>query len=164
MELKEILQQQAEKTGAAPDSLRLDESGICRFVLNETTLLTVERVAEEQAFYLYGIIDTIFPGEGEGLFAEILEANLFNKETGGATLAFAWVLSSGPEPGGGAAARLAAAGLDFPLSNAWRKSSADNLPAGFVSLAGPAPAAWLSKTTVFSLAGASSKITVFSSL
>lgn len=86
MKLEEILEEQA-KMMKMP-GLRLDELGACHFVVNETTAVTIEKSLDGRSFYLHALVATVLAGEDESLFAELLEANLFGKETGAATLAY----------------------------------------------------------------------------
>ena len=68
-------------------SLRLDENGQCRLVFDEKTVVDVEQDEAAGRLHLYSVLGRL-PHEGrEALYEQLLEANLFGRDTGGAVLA-----------------------------------------------------------------------------
>lgn len=84
MTLEEILTHLSKKLNT---SLKLDANGVCRFFIQEKQALSLEK-AQENSFYLYAICGQVPLQNNEQVFPELLEANLFQKETGVSYLAY----------------------------------------------------------------------------
>jgi hypothetical protein len=68
--------------------LTLDDLDVCHLLVNDTTRVTFELDQEQKYFYLYTIIGIIPEDKTELVLKDAMQANLFGKETGFATLGF----------------------------------------------------------------------------
>lgn len=83
MHIDDLLRILSARTGA---DMALNEHGACRLVFDENVVVDMEADEVDDTVYLY----TSFPlpaGEREPLYADLLKANLFGFEAGGAAFA-----------------------------------------------------------------------------
>ena len=84
MHLKDLIMEYGQEKGNS--TVRLDETGHCHLLINNEITLSFEVDEEKNRFYMYALVGMVGPQYREKLFEEILSADLYNKETGGATL------------------------------------------------------------------------------
>jgi hypothetical protein len=84
MEIQDLLNELGQQTGLG--SLRLNEQRVCRLVFDDRLTVDIEALADNQRFFIHAVVGQA-PVEGrEAAFAELLAANLFGQDTGGACL------------------------------------------------------------------------------
>ena len=88
MDTDTLLQPLAERLGL--EALDFDDRGTCSLVFDERFTITLELDDEEQMLYLYSTLGKAPEDLIDQLtcFAALLQANLFGRGTGGASLAF----------------------------------------------------------------------------
>jgi len=69
--------------------LELDESGVCRLLINDSCVVSLEQSLDGQGFYLYATVGSIPLGQEKKFGMMALTGNLFGKETGKSSLGFA---------------------------------------------------------------------------
>jgi len=90
MELPALLDEFGRTAGLG--RVALNDEGVCRLVLDEDLTVDVEVAPEASraagSFFLHAVAGRLPAGDGDpGLLKELLAANLFGRDTGGATLA-----------------------------------------------------------------------------
>jgi hypothetical protein len=85
MDIHAILSQLGEQMGLP--QLKLDENRVCRLIFDQRLTVDIEASDDEKIVYLYAVAGKLPPEGKEAVMANILEANLFGKGTGGATFA-----------------------------------------------------------------------------
>jgi Tir chaperone protein (CesT) family len=88
MKVENLLSDLSRQLGA--DSLELDDEGICRFNVDKSTRLTVERSLDEGIFFIYAPVG-LMPlrmKEKCDIQNKLLEGNLFGQGTGHGSLGY----------------------------------------------------------------------------
>lgn len=83
MKLKTLINRFLSKNGGYP--LQSDES-LIRIRINDETIVGFEESLDHGSFYLFSVIDTLPHGKELEVLTEALASNLFNKETGQASI------------------------------------------------------------------------------
>jgi hypothetical protein len=83
MEFQDILQELGSRMGLR--GLCLDDNNVCRLVFDGRLTIDIEPLPERNRLFLHSVVCPLPAEDREGLFAELLEANLFGKATGGAS-------------------------------------------------------------------------------
>lgn len=86
MKLKDLLIEYGRKKGLG--KIELEDSGICRVLVNDSSVVTFEMSLDGQGFYIYAIVTSIPPEKERELGIMALKGNLFGRETGQANLGF----------------------------------------------------------------------------
>ena len=86
MRLEDLLQDLKHQMGIT--SLELDAQGICRLVINNAVLVSLEQSLDSPGFYLYSVVGTVPPAKEKTISVQALSGNLFGKETGKANLGY----------------------------------------------------------------------------
>lgn len=86
MKLEDILLEHGKKKGLG--KLELDNSGVCRMLVNETCVVTFEKSLNGKGFYMYASVGSVTPEREKELGLMALGGNLFGRETGQANLGY----------------------------------------------------------------------------
>lgn len=84
MSLRDILQKLEKKSGL--ESLQFSKDGAISFVFNTHYTTTLEKSADERELTLYGVIGQLPFEDKERYLLMLLQANLFGRKTGGASI------------------------------------------------------------------------------
>lgn len=85
MQLSDIVEKLSEKFYSDIKAINDKEA---HFVVNDKFCITLEEQEDGSRFYLYGVIGLIDPNEECLIFSKALEANLFGRGTGSASIGF----------------------------------------------------------------------------
>ncbi len=83
MNLNDILREFGNQTGL--DGLSLDENNMCRLIFNGEMVVDIELLSDGKTFFMYATVGKVPPTKEGELYKELLKANLFGRETGGAS-------------------------------------------------------------------------------
>lgn len=86
MKLEDLLSEYGTKKGIG--KFELNETGICRFIVNETTVVSFEKSLDGKGFYIYAVVCTVPPEREKEIAVMALSGNLFRRETGEANLGY----------------------------------------------------------------------------
>jgi len=86
MGLENLLLEHGKKHGLG--KLILDENNICRLLVNDSLLVSLEKSLDGKGFFLYATIGSIPAGREKEVALEALDGNLFGKETGYARIGY----------------------------------------------------------------------------
>lgn len=84
MSLRDILLKLEKKSGL--ESLQFSKDGAISFVFNDRYTTTLEKSADEHELTLYGVIGQLPFEDKERYLLALLQANLFGRATGGASI------------------------------------------------------------------------------
>lgn len=85
MDIHAILSQLGDQMGLS--QLKLDENRVCRLVFDQRLTVDIEASDDEKIVYIYALAGQMPPEGKEAIMANLLEANLFGKGTGGSSFA-----------------------------------------------------------------------------
>ncbi|HLO75766.1 MAG TPA: type III secretion system chaperone [Magnetospirillum sp.] len=85
MSVSDLLAEFGRKAGLG--SLGLDGQGVCRLSFDGSLIVDLEFDDGAGVLHLYGTVGPVPAGDREAVYQRLLSANLFGRETGGATLA-----------------------------------------------------------------------------
>lgn len=85
MTVNDLLAEFGRKAGLG--SLGLDDQGVCRLSFDGSLIVDLEFDEDAGVLHLYSAVGPVPAGEREAVYQALLSANLFGRETGGATLA-----------------------------------------------------------------------------
>lgn len=86
MKLQHLLDGYGKERGLS--ALNVDESGICRVVINDSLVISIEKSFYRKGFFFYAIVGSIPIGRECEVSKMAMQGNLFGKETGTASLGF----------------------------------------------------------------------------
>ena len=86
MDVDNIVKELGNQLGL--DNLALDENNVCRIVFDEKFNVDIEAMPDKKSFFIHAVLCRVPAEHKEVLFAELLEANLFGKGTGGASFGY----------------------------------------------------------------------------
>lgn len=85
MPLDDILRELGHQMGLGP--LTLNEHRLCRLVFDGRMTVDIESLPDDSRFFVHAVAGRVPSDNQAAVFAELLSANLFGQETGGACLA-----------------------------------------------------------------------------
>lgn len=86
MKLEDALAAIARAAGL--NTLAFDQAGVCRLMFDQKRVVDIERLdGHGHEAYLYAVVGPVPAQDREALYADLLGANLFGRETGEAVLA-----------------------------------------------------------------------------
>ncbi|MDQ5909455.1 MAG: hypothetical protein QG599_1550 [Pseudomonadota bacterium] len=85
MQIEDILDELGHQTGLG--ALSLNEDRVCRLVFDDRLTVDIEALPDKQRFFIHAVVGPAPSSQKEAIFAEMLSANLFGQDTGGACLA-----------------------------------------------------------------------------
>ena len=85
MDIHSILTQLGQQMGLP--QLKLDENNVCRLVFDQRLVVDIEATDNNKVIHFYALVGELPPENKEDFMANLLEANLFGKGTGGSAFA-----------------------------------------------------------------------------
>ena len=85
MDLRNLINQYLRLRGSYPLA---GNDSVIKLKINEETVIAFEESIENGYFFLFAVIDSLAQGREIDVLAEALSSNLFNRETGNASIGF----------------------------------------------------------------------------